>query len=128
MGVGGPVVYISVDYKEGEGTMPTAYRRKSATQAGTTTVRVSARSHAALHEIAQKTGQTLTGTIAELVERERRRLMLAEFNASFRRLKADPEAWAAYRAEQRDWDGTVGDGLDEEEDWSDVELVASVEG
>lgn len=108
--------------------MTIVHEGKRRVTAGTTTIRVSARSHAALHEIARKTGQTLTGAIDDLVEREQRRLMLAEFNASFRRLKADPEAWAAYQAEQRDWDGTVGDGFDGDEDWSDVELVASVEG
>jgi hypothetical protein len=96
--------------------------------AGTTTIRVSARAHAALQEIAAKTGRTLLAAVDDVVERERRRLMWEEFNASFRRLKTDPEAWAAYQAEQRGWDVTIGDGLDADEDWSGFDLLESDEG
>ncbi|MEN8651031.1 hypothetical protein ABCR94_10405 [Streptomyces sp. 21So2-11] len=35
----------------------------------------------------------------------------AQILAAYDRLKNDPEAWAAYTAEQDEWDGTAGDGL-----------------
>jgi len=37
-----------------------------------------------------------------------------EFEESYARLKADPEAWAAEEAERTLWDCTVGDGLSPE--------------
>ena len=39
-------------------------------------------------------------------------------------MKADPAAWAAYQAEAAELDGTVGDGLENDEDWSGLESAA----
>jgi hypothetical protein len=53
------------------------------------------------------------------IEREARRVFMQQFNAAYARLKADPKAWAAYQQEQRELEGTLGDGLPDD-DWSDL--------
>jgi hypothetical protein len=56
----------------------------------------------------------------EIAERERRRMFWQQFNESVLRLRANPDAWAAYQAELRGWDGTLLDGIPPAEDWSGV--------
>ena len=41
-----------------------------------------------------------------------------QFHESVERLRSDPAAWAAYRAESKELDATLADGLEPDEDWS----------
>ena len=76
-------------------------------------VRVRPETHEKLRELAA--GQPLTQYLAFLADQEYRRTKLAEFNAGYARLKADPERYAAYRADSEALDGTLMDGLDADE-------------
>ena len=45
-------------------------------------------------------------------ERERRRQILAETNARYAELRADPVVWAEILAERAEWDCNLADGLE----------------
>ncbi len=79
----------------------------------TALVRIRAETQRKLRQLAQ--GRPLTHYLDELTEREYERARLAEFNAAYARLRERPERYAAYRAESRELEGTLGDGLDETE-------------
>jgi predicted transcriptional regulator len=83
----------------------------------TTTVRVAWKTHERLREIAAQTGEQLSEVLDRAVEREARRQFWEQFHAAVERLRADPEQWAAYRAESAALDGTLMDGLNPDEDW-----------
>jgi hypothetical protein len=65
---------------------------------------------------------TLTGKpAAEALESALDAYFRAEFirlgNEGYAALQADPEAWAAYQAELKEWDAVLMDGLDPNEHW-----------
>jgi predicted DNA-binding protein len=89
-----------------------------------TAVRMSPDTHESLRTLAERAGLTLTQYLADLVEQERRRVMLQDCNDALARLKADPRRWAVYQAEQRELEGTVGDNIaDDDEDWRFLETA-----
>ncbi|MBX9879561.1 MAG: hypothetical protein K2Y22_13955 [Candidatus Obscuribacterales bacterium] len=47
-----------------------------------------------------------------VISQEERNEFFRKLNESVERLKADPEAWAAYQAECKLFDNAVGDGLE----------------
>jgi hypothetical protein len=49
---------------------------------------------------------------ARAVEAYRRQRLLDQINADFAELRADPDAWQAYRNDLAAWDSTLLDGLD----------------
>ena len=75
------------------------------------TVKIPSKSHAVLAAVAAEQKRTMGEVLAELIERERRRLFLEGANQDFARLRSDPEAWADYRSEHRSMEGTLMDGL-----------------
>lgn len=82
----------------------------------TTTVRVKTTTHNALRELASERGQTLSETLDDLVEADRRRRLFEAANASWAALREDPEAWAEWQAELALWETTSADGLEDESD------------
>jgi len=79
--------------------------------AATTTIRVTPDTREALSALSAERGMTTADLVAELVALEQERVLLAAMNQGFADLAADPAAMEEYRAEQRIWDSTVGDGL-----------------
>ncbi|MEI6663712.1 MAG: hypothetical protein WCL20_05355 [Actinomycetes bacterium] len=79
--------------------------------AATTTIRVTPETREALSALSAERGVTNADLVAELVTLERERVLLAAMNQQFAEMAADPDAIEEYRAEQRIWDSTVGDGL-----------------
>lgn len=73
-------------------------------------VRVPTRSYRTLREMSRRYGRPMSELVAEAVERLRRERFLTEANEAYRRAGPDPD--------QRIWDGTLLDGL-EDEDWSE---------
>jgi hypothetical protein len=90
-----------------------------ATERDTTTVRIGRTTHEKLRKIADQTGEQIAAVLARAVEQEERRLFWQRFHAAVDRLRSDPVAWAAYQDESRELEGTLMDGLDPEEDWSE---------
>lgn len=78
------------------------------------TVRISPRSHQALRELARRSGKPMQTILDHAIEEERRRLFIAEANASYAAVHQDPKAWAALQAERAEWDATLLDGLEAE--------------
>ena len=70
----------------------------------TTTVRVSNSTKSTLEEIAQKTGRSQSRVISEVVEAERRRMILEAGNEAYARLRADEKASKEYDEEFEVWE------------------------
>jgi hypothetical protein len=85
-----------------------------ATDRKSTGIRVSNEAHRRFQDAAARMGVALTQYMEELSRREEERLFWTEVEESMARLKADPGAWADYKAEQAEWDTTLLDGLDDE--------------
>ena len=90
----------------------------SAVAKTTTTVRIGRRAHAQLREIATRTGEPLSDVLERAIELEERRLFWQQFREAVERLRSDTAAWEAHVTEGRDLEGTLGDGIDPDEDWS----------
>jgi predicted transcriptional regulator len=93
---------------------------------GSTTVRVSQRTHAKLRQLAQGVGRPISTVLEEAVERYRREVFLHGANDDYARLRADPGAWADELAERRVVEGALKDGLEPEE-WSEGDFVRAEE-
>src|SRR5215468_4563050 len=83
------------------------------------TVRISEESHQILKELAEQTGQTMMDVLAKALDIYRRKLFFEQLNAGYAELQADPEAWAEHLAERKEWDATLMDGLDPDEQWTE---------
>ena len=64
---------------------------------GTTTVRVSRRTHQVLSELAAQQGRSVSDLLDRLAEQARRRQILAQYNARMAELLADPEERRLWR-------------------------------
>jgi hypothetical protein len=92
-----------------------------------TTIRIPRATHERLKALSAESGEQIADIVTRAVEEEATRRFWQQFNAAYARLNADPEAWAAYKAEQAEWDGTVADNLDPDDDWSDL-IAAGPDG
>ncbi|MGH2961304.1 MAG: toxin-antitoxin system protein [Solirubrobacterales bacterium] len=81
--------------------------------AETTTVRVHHGTREAIARLSKRRGTSAAEFLDELVTRAEEDELLDEMNAAYGRLRADPDAWEAERAERGAWDATLLDGLDE---------------
>jgi hypothetical protein len=73
-----------------------------------------------LHELSVESGESITAIIADAVERYRRDRFLEAANAEWSAILADPVARAEIEAEDRLWEATHLDGLEDEEPWQDL--------
>ena len=83
-----------------------------------TTVRLNRDTHERLKAIAQRTGEQLSAVMDRAIQQEERRLFWQRFHEDVARLRADPDAWAVYKADAKELEGTLMDGIDSDEDWS----------
>jgi hypothetical protein len=72
-----------------------------------------------LLEMAKRSGRSPEEELVRAVKELHQREFWEAVNASYAALRADPAAWAEVEAERREWDGTLMDGLDPTERWSD---------
>ncbi|MDQ3720900.1 MAG: hypothetical protein M3350_09010 [Actinomycetota bacterium] len=83
------------------------------------TIRAYAETREALKRLSQAKNMTGAELLAALVQRAEEDAELDAMNEDFRRLRADPKAWAEYQAELALWDNTLMDGLEDlDDDWS----------
>lgn len=75
------------------------------------TVKLPARAHATLAELASADRRPMGEVLTDLIERERRHRLFDRADAAYLRLRADPAAWADYRAELQSMEGSLMDGL-----------------
>ena len=79
-----------------------------------TTVKLSRDAHGTLASLASRREQPMSQVLAEIIEREERRVYFEEVNAAYARLRADPDAWADWQAEIKSMEGTMMDGLEDD--------------
>ncbi len=81
------------------------------------TVRISERSQKLLKEFANEDKKSMSEVLDDLLEQERRKRFFDELDAAYIELRSDPKKWAEELAERQEWDCTLMDGLDKEENW-----------
>ena len=82
----------------------------------TTTIRVSAETHEALRTLAAATGEPMTRLVERAVEHLRAEAFFAELDHAYDRLHADANASAEEAAERKEWESTLADGLEVDEE------------
>jgi uncharacterized protein YllA (UPF0747 family) len=75
------------------------------------TIRISATAHRSLAKMAEQTNTSLQEMLDRAVENERRRLLLERTNRAYTKLRQNKKAWEAWRAELRELDATLSDGI-----------------
>ena len=76
-----------------------------------TMLRIDERTKVALRSLATERGEPMSRVVAELVEAARKEQFFTAADAAYRRLRSDPEAWAAELDDRSAWEPTLGDGL-----------------
>jgi predicted transcriptional regulator len=75
------------------------------------TIRISSTAHRSLAQMAEETNRSLQEMLDQAIENERRRLLLERTNLAYLKLRQNKKAWRAWRAELRQLDATLGDGI-----------------
>ncbi len=84
-----------------------------------TTALLSEKALQTLQSLSAQTGEPVPVVLEKAIEQYRRRTFLEAANASYAALRADPAAWAEELEERKALEGTLMDGLDPDERWSD---------
>lgn len=79
----------------------------------TTTIRVSDKTRAMLHELADAAGVPMQQIVERALESYRREQILMATNAGYLALKTNEDAWGDLEKERDAWDATLADGLEE---------------
>lgn len=77
-------------------------------------VRVSAKTHAKLKDLAAHAGEPMPAVLDKAIEAYRRQQFLRGLADDFRRLRADPKSWQTELRERQAWDRTLADGIEED--------------
>src|SRR5205823_6869504 len=93
--------------------------------AGSVSVRVDTSTYERARRLAAAEELSITQVIARAVADAEERAFWRAYHEGLARLKADPEACAAHLAESRELEGTLGDGLEPDEDWSWLKAAAN---
>jgi hypothetical protein len=76
------------------------------------TIRIPPETHEQLRRLATERKEPIGRVVATAVERLEEDDFWDRVTSDYARLKADPEAYADYMAEHREWDVTLLDGLE----------------
>lgn len=79
-------------------------------------VRVSASTHELLKLLANEAGKSMQEIIDNAVADYRRNAFLRGLNDDFRALRQNESAWQEHKADISDWEGTISDGLEEDDE------------
>ena len=74
-------------------------------------IRISPAAHHSLTQMAKATNSSLQEMLDLAIENQRRRLLLEQTNLAYSKLRQNKKAWQAWRAELRQLDATLSDGL-----------------
>ena len=78
----------------------------------TTTIRVNEETRDALRALAASTGEPMARLVERAVEHLRAEEFFAGLDHAYDRLRADASASAEEAAERKEWEATLADGLD----------------
>ena len=74
-------------------------------------IRISPAAYQSLTQMAKATNSSLQEMLDLAIENQRRRLLLEQTNLAYSKLRQNKKAWQAWRAELRQLDATLSDGL-----------------
>src|SRR5713101_273967 len=83
------------------------------------TVRISDASRDILRKLAAQEGESMQSVLEKAIETYRRQRFLKEVNKSYSVLRQNHEAWTSMEKELAEWDNTLGDGLESDEEWAE---------
>jgi len=90
-------------------------------------IRIGSSSHLLLRQISEASKESMQVVLAKAVEEYHRKQFFEQLDASFAALKSDETAWQEEIAERDFLAGTLNDGLETDEVWTeDGRLVTSV--
>jgi predicted transcriptional regulator len=81
-------------------------------------VRVDRGTYDRVRRLAAEDDRSITEVIAAAVKEAEERRFWRAYQEGLARLKADPKAWAGWVEESRELEGTLGDGIEPDEDWT----------
>lgn len=90
--------------------------------ATTAMLRVRKDIHATLHRIAEEEDVSMQDVLVRALEFYRRQRFLEDTNRAFAALRMDPTSWAGIEQERELLDGTLMDGLSQEEEFASWRL------
>jgi predicted transcriptional regulator len=82
------------------------------------TVRISNEVRDILRELAAKEGEPMQAILEKAIEQYRRQRFLEEVNAAYAALRQDYKIWTEIQKELKEWDSTLADGIDLNEEWT----------
>jgi predicted transcriptional regulator len=82
----------------------------------TTTIRVSTQTRETLHQLAEASGVSMQKIIDNALEVYKREQLMEQANVAYALLREDPAAWGEIERERQEWDATLGDGLENQEE------------
>lgn len=83
-----------------------------------TTVRISDTSRNILRELAAQENASMQAVLEKAIEAYRRQYFLLEVNRAYAVIRKDQHTWSEVREDRTQWDTTLGDGLNQNERWS----------
>ena len=90
-------------------------------------VRVSEQSHHRLREMAAQSGEPMQTIIDKALEQYRRQQFWKEMKIAYAAIENDSDALAAEKSELALWEGTLMDGLDPNEVWTEADFCLPAE-
>ncbi len=84
------------------------------------TVRISERSHSLLRGMAAERDESMQAILDTALEQYRRQRFWEDMKTAYAAIESDPEALAAEKKEFALFEGTLMDGLDPSEDWTET--------
>ena len=79
------------------------------------TVRITTETRRTLQQLANEHNETMQSVLARAIEQYKRNLLLQQANDAYAALRAQPRQWAEAEEEQREWEATLGDDLEDAE-------------
>lgn len=81
----------------------------------TENIRIRSASYQTVRVLAARTNQSALDVLDKAVEHYRRQCLFEEADAKFAALQGDPAVWSEVLKEQEEWDATLLDGLESED-------------
>lgn len=80
-----------------------------------TTVRISSEGHTSLKKLSKQFNKSIPQILDLLIKKYETELFFTELNESIVKAKENKEAWKQFKEEQKVLEGTLNDGLDDED-------------